>query len=833
MKRIVAVLSTLAVLLALTACSQDKTPDPTVNSTENPSEGTTKPTTTEPSTEKPTVGNTDDPIYKYDENGNVIEIIDVQGGTRQVYEYDERSNVLEEIEYINDEEFRRWSYTYNAADQETLKVYYEHRKELSRWTYAYGEDGRMVEQAYFENGQECWREIYLENGGKIQQTHPQEHEDCHEIYNANGDLIELIFYWDGVETYRSVFNYDENGWLVEEIDYENGVEIQRCHHFYDENGVEIKVRYSLPIQPVHSAFETTFNKVRLEYSGGKLVGETHYANGVLVKELSYDERGNLTLEVFYEDGAENFRSTHEYDDQGHLTATTVTDKNAEVSKRIENTYDESGNLIRTITIDDHLELTAYTYDAQGMLLGWICTANGETFYSSEYQYVYENGILLYQDWIVNSDLVSREFYDEDGKLLEEVFYGNGMETGSAHYYYYGNVVEKVQKTSDAGTLSQISVYDNNGMLTSESHYQNNQMTVQRTYNAQGRLSQVLYYKEDGTVSRHLTVYEVVEQDIKAPVKAQLVTRVDFPVLDNDPFSYLFAYEGADLVREIFDGDEWVETVYDGSYSKPLYADWVDCYTDEVCRRESTYDDQGRLIQALYIVDGEPQYRTVYTYDAKGNLSSSTEYWGQQEMERSTYQYNSRGNVIERVVFSGGEEIFRYTYEYDTKGRLTLERTKTSETESLHTCQYDNSGNLTLEVYTVDGAETGRNQYKYDAKGKLVEERYTAGEINLVTTYEYDAKGNLTHIYSGDFPEQVNLYNDAGVLTETIFYGGSNVEETAHYVYKYDENGMLYEIVLSYGDYQSGSVLISYEVVNTTADQAQELKSILDDVLQWM
>lgn len=830
MKKYIAAVLVCFAVLALSACGKEQPP---VGSSENhqpdttvTTQGTQPSETLPPTTQPETTAPADDPQEIYDEDGRLLESI--SGNTRTVYTYDDRGNLLDKTEEVNGKEARRWTYGYDEKNRVLLEAYSEKGVEQTRTTYAFDGSGKLTEKAYYTKGKEQWRETYHPDGGYTKDSHPQEHEDCREIFNKNGDLVELIFYCDGAESYRSIFIYNDKGQLTQDINYENGIESCRSQYFYNEKGEEIRVRMEFPLAKVESNVKTTHNRVSVVYREGKLLTETYFENGTMVRQCHYDDNGQLIKEALYQEGTVHTTHCREYDSQGNCILLITTDAAGEETCRTEYFYDEENRLTESIQGE---EITRYTYDAQGNLLTQVTTVADAVIRSEEYRCTYENESLTRKEYLLNGQLNTVWYYNSNGQVLEQVSYTDGKETGSELYTYWDHHVQAWRDAGGStGELSNITAMDSMGVVLCRSYYQNDVPLMEEYFNTKGQLVQKIYY-QNGTVTRELTVYEYTYEEAETDtVTAQRVTGVHFPALDNSPFSYYYEYDGGKLIRGIFNGDDWVETVYNRSYDLPLYADWVDCYTDENCRREFTYDEQGRLTQVCYHTAEEETFRTTYAYDSAGNLAEEATYWSGELEERILYTYNAKGQLTEKLTQSDQLPTHRYTLRYDDRGNCIEERVESDDSVSVYTFRFDEKNNLLEERFTSDGEEGYQYTYHYDSKGMLQQRINHTAEGDYVETFEYDKAGRLTHVYLGDFPQTIYLYNEQGKLSEYILYSDTNTDEIAHHRYLYDEKGMLYEIVLTYGDYSPGSVLITYDTVTVSPEEAAQLEQILKDTL---
>ena len=130
------------------------------------------------------------------------------------------------------------------------------------------------------------------------------------------------------------------------------------------------------------------------------------------------------------------------------------------------------------------------------------------------------------------------------------------------------------------------------------------------------------------------------------VRAQLITAVEIPPLDNNPITYRFEYDGTDLVKSWYSCDGTIEYSYDHSFYKPLGENghWPAYVLDEngLCTEQNYWDN----------------YRTVYTYDENSRRLSAA-------------CLDSEGNGTVFPCDEGGRYIKHEDWEavYDDEGML--------------------------------------------------------------------------------------------------------------------------------------------------------------------
>lgn len=191
--------------------------------------------------------------YKYDENGNIIENINVEGGykTTITYEYDEQSRMT--------------------------SVKYEVNGDYSYGKIFYNEEGLVVKEEYYDN------------------FSGTEELDCvvDYLYNEKGQHYQDIHtYSDGTVKY-SEYTYDERGNLIKKVSPAFDGTTQTETYTYDENN-NLLVKYVEFTDGVHWAYEYTYDAegrvTREFYHGGYSFESNEFATCM---DYKYDEYGNV------------------------------------------------------------------------------------------------------------------------------------------------------------------------------------------------------------------------------------------------------------------------------------------------------------------------------------------------------------------------------------------------------------------------------------------------------------------------------------------------------------------------------------------------------------
>ena len=226
----------------------------------------------------------------------------------------------------------------------------------------------------------------------------------------------------------------------------------------------------------------------------------------------YDENNNLQETVYYhaDDDTSYLHQKYTYDSEGLLLQMTKSSEDGILDSSIIYAYNEDGKLTseRTKTAAGKYYISAeYTYDTLGNLTtkkeaySWgdytvySYDSNGQKQQCQEYneqgvleetlQYIYsedhsEVTTLKLSDDTSNAIIVSKSFFNDVGKLLEEEYYDeNGAKIRIWRYTY-----------DKLGNLIQLASYDGRGKVTWENH-----CTVYE-YDQSGRCIKETLYSED-------------------------------------------------------------------------------------------------------------------------------------------------------------------------------------------------------------------------------------------------------------------------------------------------------------------------------------------------
>ncbi|MFT8349924.1 DUF6531 domain-containing protein, partial [Clostridium saccharoperbutylacetonicum] len=707
---------------------------------------------------------------------------------RRIYKYDELGKLIEIIDTNNN----KLSITYIGRNIETLTTFSNYKL---FFTY---NDGKISE-------------IEDELGRKVQ-------------YKYNGDyLIDVI----QVNKGSTKYTYDEAGYISNVIDANGNTYIT---NFFDKNGRVIRQEYPNGdfATAVYNDFEreNTFyynGSQRVEktrYNRDNLITQNIYEDGttqeykyddyqnkIYIKDRNgfethktYDEFGNLLKEIL----PNGLINEYVYDEKGNLVHET---DNKE--KEIIYAYDKKGNLLekKTKVSAGEWKTESYSYDSSGRIISKT-DGNGNT---SKYEYK-DNGYLDGKPGkdpvrvITNSGYVYEYTYDKVGRNTEIK-----TDYGTIEFAY--NNLNYVASIKDANGNVTIKNYDDMGNLTSL-------YTPNACINA--NFADEGYRYTYDFLDRLISIKNpigIVQKSIRDS-EGNIIKEINPNYYDsesNDGIGVEYEYDKENRKIKTIYPDGGIERfVYDsnGNVIKHISPEYYNEDTDDGLGYTYTYDSMNRLSS---IINEEGLVEKTFEYDLHGNIIKEIDIEG----NATLFKYNLLGNLIEKRVpvekynlsednegsLKGYEIKYNLTcYEYDKNGNKILERHGTElvlESESCNNYneiyfKYDEENRL-IEVKDKYGAKT---KYKYDCLNNKTYENFRINDkTDKVVNYIYDKVGNL-------------IQKKEGINGNTVAAGNTIWAITS---YEYDKNGNITKIITPKG-FEIGKV---YDKVDRLIEQHEK------------
>ena len=691
--------------------------------------------------------------YGFNENGYLVKITDKNSNNVTI-----SVDTNGKIQKVTDSAGREYLYTYNAGAR--LSSITDCMQRTVRYTY--GLDGRLS--------------AVIGVLGTVTENY---------TYNASGKLIKVT---DAFGNRITGITYGDGGTVTAVTDSEGTVT------GYEYNGSDNSVT-------VTKENEVTERRVYNRYNYPTV---TETADGT--QRIYYC---NSYGDIAVNESADGSKSNYTYDGNGNPEKiTTVSDEKTETET---NTYDEKGNLLKSVTVDG---VSEYTYDEKGNTLTSKRTADGKEEIT---QYVYNtNGTL--------------STATEDGKTTAYGYDGNGyviseVSDGSVKSYVYDAVGRLQSETSDGKTLGY--AYNPNGdkIRTAE----NGTVKSRTVYDNYGRIRQQI----------NETEYNPNFDGLNTEGKTDNYT-------DNTAgIRYYYGTNGK--LAQVKAGCYTVTANSDSKITGVAAGNTVLAQYDYG-------NDAKKLISAVNYANGQS---ISYNYNANGNISSL--YYG--DTLAYTYLYNSENTLTAKINhtentrtdYTGSnavvsdinpdgtlEEKYRYNFarlneikfpagtmadaEFETVPdgeEAELERiTESFGGKSFSTDYYDGFlryGNIIRTETKTDGTlnkseiKNGRNsvilaEYEYDGNGLPIKLIQHLGGFKKTYAYTYGTDGNITSVtesmdydysdsstllpidFGGEMPEpyskETRYYYDS--LNRLIRTDDEKEEKTE--VYEYDGNG---------------------------------------------
>ena len=195
-----------------------------------------------------------------------------------------------------------------------------------------------------------------------------------QTYDPDGFPLEsLVRRLGEVGEFKTVYHYDLDRNIDESVSYmADGTVFVRTSYRYDGNGRLIEASPSLPDLP-----EAYSQHYKIEYN----------SDGMPVKTVSFDSKGNIRSEVYTDydeegthptdvttvvDGLVASVTTNRYDSDGNLMVAEVSNADAIVLTRTAFKYDGNGRVSETLVESPTIKMKSrvtFEYDTRGNLIG--------------------------------------------------------------------------------------------------------------------------------------------------------------------------------------------------------------------------------------------------------------------------------------------------------------------------------------------------------------------------------------------------------------------------------------------------------------------------------
>ncbi len=762
--------------------------------------------------------------FKYDENGNQIEIVDAEGNiiTR---EFGMKFNKpTKEINKISDH-VTTWKYDDNGNLEEVKNAIGDTQ------TFKYNAKGQLVSSFDFRNNP-----IFFEytSEGDIKKFHDAEGNITefkydgvgrmtHAIdpkgiskkykYDNNSNIVEI----NGALGYKESFKYDQNNHLIESVDAKDYM----TEYQYDKSE-----NLTAEIDPLKNKMTYNYGSMNERVSQIDKLGRiteykydpTYQLNQILeakdtlnqrTTKVNYDKariqnqiidgNGNsITLEIdnLYRIQKESFGSeelkaenTYEYNATGAVIKETDANSNSTIYEldsldRIKKKIDSEGNETK-FYYDENNNITKvknprgfeteYEYDKLNRIKKSKNAQDGETRF--EYD---ANGNLTKQ---ISPNKVTIEYvYDELNRMVEKREDRESENLVTKYAYDLNNNIQSVTNPKGYATTFD---YDELNRNTKVTDVKGKETVI--AYDAEGNILSIKDRNAAITANKYDELNRLIEV-INAESgltnykydKLENLTEVKNPNGDTTKFKYDALYrltEKVDALENItaFDYDlagnllkETDANKHATSYAYDKIYRLLEIQNPELETKKYAYDENGNVKSFT-----DPKKNTYsFTYDELDRLTESYN----PLLTNKKYEYDQVGNLLALIDENGHTD----KYVYDNLNRLTHQ----IDAEGFETkFKYDRNSNLT----EVIDANSNPTNYNYDELDRLVEEINAESET---TKYEYDNEANIIGEIAPDSVVKGYGYDKIYRLTQVIEdKNGLNAQTE----YKYDPNGNLTKI----------------------------------------
>ena len=262
-------------------------------------------------------------------------------------------------------------------------------------------------------------------------------------FNENGHLIERRTYiLDGNMFFKATYDYDKSGNKIEEVDS-------------NQEGNNKKVRITFKYDDKGNVIANNYIKDNDSISNKNSWVYKYDANGNMIQEKRFDEKGNLTFMkiIFYNEKGrcmkENFYTTDSTFDGGY----TFND-------------DENGNIIEWNKLDSNGTSTGretYKFDNLNNEIEW-CKYNSKNVLHDRNSYKYDSNGNKIEEW-------DSTFYGSLTSVFTYKFDINGNKVEKNHFLSNGNTSGKETYDYDSkGNLIQHNFFNKDGSLRYNTSY---------------------------------------------------------------------------------------------------------------------------------------------------------------------------------------------------------------------------------------------------------------------------------------------------------------------------------------------------------------------------
>lgn len=644
--------------------------------------------------------------YKYDANGNVKSVTDIQG---QITSYAYENNDLTKMTLPTGAELTYVYDTHHNVTKATTQLGITYLFEYDD----YGNNTSVsIEHA---SGTITSTAEYTDDGNRLDYTIDAEGKTTFYGYNADTNLLEWVKNPNDSNASQTNYTYDAMHRLASvsaNVDgLSEGTALTATYGYTDDMLTSLatgSTTYTFAygdfsqrssIQVGSKTLATyEYNQYDLDdadvSNDNNNLNKLAYGNGDMV-QYSYDQYGRLVAEL-YEDGD---KVTYKYDNSGglasvHDSATGITTKYY---------YDFTDRLMKYAeTGTDFNHSVAYTYDNLNNLSKLEEMINDTTL-TTTYTHDDDNRITK----VENSNSDARTYtYDDFGRLTNKATLNGATEVLNEEFTFSKTNIQSQKHTFGTTNITHSYGYDNNGNIISvgdgtntTTYAYDTQNQLIRENNAQAQKTWVWTYDNAGNITSR-TEYAYTVDELGEPLDT-----VTYGYNNADWGDLLTSYDGATIS-------------YDAVGNPLFYKNWRFSW------------EHGRQLTAMS--NGSKIW--TFAYDANGMRTSRTD-------GTITYNYVYNGGLLMKMT--AGYAVMEFAY--DASG--------TPMTVTVNGVRYYYVTNVQGDVVSIiDGNGALVAHYNYDAWGNLIAE---GSQFSLIGSwnplryrgYVYDEEIGLYYLQS--------------------------------------------------------------------------------------
>lgn len=637
--------------------------------------------------------------YKYDENGNLEAITDVNGNS----DSSTYSNVVD-LKTHTDLTGSKYDYTYNDTHQitqavktvgsvtQTLKNTYYNHGGMSGTTLVSSDLNHIMSTSY----------SYEEYGNFIASVVDAAGSTTSYDYDVVTKLLKYVY---DANSNRTAYTYDARDRVVKvhlDADKDGAVDTHETaiQYLYTQNRLSDIITDSTEYTITYD----TFGNIKTVAAGEHLLATYTYAsNNGKLNQLTY---GNGDYETYTYDNLDRIKSVkyngiekysvsynanggihslydgvltyfYEYDSLERLIRAWQKNSEGETTLAVENTYDSLGRAKgSSYVVGDRTMSYSLTYKANSNLISSILMPSAGIM--SAINSTYDGLDRLTTKHISLSNMrsfyedYSYYTYDKDGEthttslvssLILRISSG-GTETSKVYSYTYDNL-GNILTVKEDGVLKQSYVYDSLNRLVRENNVYSG-YTYTYEYDDAGNITDKVTYNY--TTGSLPDILDSVEWDSFAyndDSWGDLLTFIDGTSISYDDIGYplnwhnslSLTWENGNLQRSSISGNSYATFLYN---SEGIRTQKV--YSSSVGNQLATHNyvlDGSRIISENVSVSSTinlPSYELYYLYDSNGEVNGfiyNNNYY--------YYQKNLQKDVI-RIVNAAGTIVTEYTYD---------------------------------------------------------------------------------------------------------------------------------------------------------------------------